>query len=285
MNSNYLLESKEIGDYRINIYYDECPMCPVTDWDMGANHIFEHLEHGRYRLSQNCNWEKHVSNTHEYSAADILMRIAAEHVSQDNIIKYIKAGEVADVRFVYDRHERVWKLQTWPRWKGDKGEWYTSVEIEPSDLKAYDYRYELLEPFDEEDLLDLINKYAKDIVVKSWSSCGYSQGDHMRGFSYITKEMLEKRSGRNPKDYPDWKDQANAIIDGEVKCIEIWAWGDVKGYILKKKVSFTKVYDDENREDEEDVEWEEVDSCWGFYMETEELIQEVIAEHDLKEAA
>lgn len=31
------------------------------------------------------------------------------------------------------------------------------------------------------------------------------------------------------------------------------------------------------------VEWEEVDSCWGYYMETDELIEEIMKEHNLKE--
>lgn len=30
-------------------------------------------------------------------------------------------------------------------------------------------------------------------------------------------------------------------------------------------------------------EWEEVDSCWGYYMETDELIEEIMKEHNLKE--
>lgn len=29
--------------------------------------------------------------------------------------------------------------------------------------------------------------------------------------------------------------------------------------------------------------WEEVDSCWGYYMETDELIEEIMKEHNLKE--
>lgn len=37
-------------------------------------------------------------------------------------------------------------------------------------------------------------------------------------------------------------------------------------------------------DDEEDIEWEEVGSCWGFFMETEELIDEVISEYSLKSA-
>ena len=62
----------------------------------------------------------------------------------------------------------------------------------------------------------------------------------------------------------------------------MWLWGDVKGFILKKKVRFTKKYKDKNREDEDDYELEDVDSCWGYYMGTEDLIEEVIKEHDLK---
>ena len=35
--------------------------------------------------------------------------------------------------------------------------------------------------------------------------------------------------------------------------------------------------------DEEEEEWEEIDSCWGYYMETDELIEEIMEEHNLKE--
>lgn len=44
-----------------------------------------------------------------------------------------------------------------------------------------------------------------------------------------------------------------------------------------------KKYEDESREDEEEEEWEEIDSCWGYYMETDELIEEIMEEHNLKE--
>lgn len=37
--------------------------------------------------------------------------------------------------------------------------------------------------------------------------------------------------------------------------------------------------------DEEGFDWEEVDSCCGYFMEADELIKEVISEHQLKEAA
>lgn len=81
----------------------------------------------------------------------------------------------------------------------------------------------------------------------------------------------------------DWKTQIDKLIDDEVKYIGMWMWGDVKGYVLEKKVKFVKKYKDESREDEEGEEWEEVDSCWGCYMETDELIEEIMKEHNLKE--
>lgn len=51
--------------------------------------------------------------------------------------------------------------------------------------------------------------------------------------------------------------------------------------VIKEK--FDKKYKDESREDEEGEEWEEVDSCWDYYMETDELIEEIMKEHNLKE--
>ena len=83
----------------------------------------------------------------------------------------------------------------------------------------------------------------------------------------------------------DWREGAIQCIDEEVKEIGMWMWGDVKGYVLEEKVLYTKHFQDPNREDEDDFDWEEIHSCWGFFMETEELINEVISEHGLKEVA
>lgn len=281
--SRYYIERKEIGDYRISIYPDYDAECPVTNWDMGACYIFEHLEHGRYELCSDCDWKEWVSNIREESVESILQRIAAKVVTQEDIIKYYKAGKVENVRFRYDRHERQWKLEYKPSWRGANADWQSEIDIDPSDLKAYDYRMELLEPMDEDDYVALIQECVKDFVLETWSSSGYCQGDDIRGIAYTTKERFDKYCGFNPQKYKTWQEQALEVIDAEVKEIGMWAWGDVKGYVLEKKVSFTKVYNDDDRDDEQDVEWEEVDSCWGFFLETEELIDEVICEHGLKE--
>lgn len=283
---NDLIERKEIGDYRISIYPDYNAKCPVKNWDMGAIHLFEHLERGRYWLSSECDWKEWVSNTREESITSILQRMVATLVSQDDLIAYIKGGKVNGLRLVYNRHERMWQEQMqYTRAGRRQDEWDTVFEVEPSDLKVYDYRAELLECLeDDDDLIAIIETCAKDVVIKSWSSCGYSQGDNMRGISYITKERFDQMCGFSPQHYKTWQEQALAVIESEVKCIELWAWGDVKGFVLEKKVTFTKSYHDKEREDEEGFEWENVDSCWEYYMDTSELIAEVISEHDLKES-
>lgn len=284
MSRDYI-ERKEIGDYRITIYPDYDAECPVTNWDMGACYIFEHLERGRYELCSDCDWKKWVSDIREESVESILQRIAAEVVTQEDIIKYYKAGKVENVRFRYDRHERQWKLEYKPTWRCADADWQSELDVEPYELKAHDYRMELLEPMGEDDYVALIQECAKDFVLQTWESSGYYQGDHIRGIAYISKERFDKRCGFNPQKYKTWQEQALEIIDAEVEKIGMWAWGDVKGFVLDKKVSFTKVFDDNEREDEEDYEWEEVDSCWGYFMETEDLIKEVMSEHDLKDVA
>lgn len=281
MNEQMLICTKEIGKYRIKVYYDEWAECPVTSWDMAASYIFSS---GRDGICSECDWKEWVSDPNGETIESILRRIAAETVEQDAIIKWLKAGKVNGVRFVYNRSTNIWELQCKYTPRSATSEWYTQFEVEPSDLKAYDYRMELLESFDEDDLLELIQECAKDFVIKAWSSCGYSQGDYMYGIAYTTKKQFKERCGFNPQKYKTWQEQALEIIDAEVKEIGMWAWGDVKGFVLEEKVPFTKVYHDKNRDEVEDFEWNEVDSCWGYFLESEELINEVISEHSLKEA-
>lgn len=283
---NLLIDSKEIGNHRISIYYDINAECPVKSWDMAGNYVFEYLEYGHYNLSPDCNWEEYSGgrNIRDNSMCDILQRMAADVVEQSDIINYIKAGKIKSLRLIYNRSSHLWELQCWSDWRREKAQWESRFEIEPSDLKAEaDYRMELLETFDQDELIALIKECAKDFVIKEWGSCGYSQGDSMRGIAYMTKAQFDKRCGFNPTKYKTWQEQALEVIDGEVKCIEMWAWGDVKGFVLEKKVPFTKTFEDGRQI--QTSEWEEVDSCWGYYMTSEELIDEVIAEHDLTDAA
>jgi hypothetical protein len=159
--------------------------------------------------------------------------------------------------------------------------WYYKeiFSISPSDLYTYDYTYEFTEDLGCEELIQILSDLGKDIFVKEWSTTGYSQGDYVKGIAFCTKERYTKMVSNNTS---DWKTQIDKLIDDEVKSIGMWIWGDVKGYVLEKKVKFVKKYKDKSREDEEGEEWEEVDSCWDYYMETDELIEEIMKKHNLK---
>lgn len=109
-------------------------------------------------------------------------------------------------------------------------------------------------------MIQILSDLGKDIFVKEWSTTGYSQGDYVKGIAFCTKERYTKMVSNNTS---DWKTQIDKLIDDEVKSIGMWMWGDVKGYVLEKKVKFVKKYKDESREDEEGEEWEEVD--YAFY--------------------
>lgn len=277
-----LITQKEIGDHRINIYYDTDSECPVTSWDMAARYLFEYSDNRScHILHKECNWKDWFYDN-RHSLEDALRRIAASVIDQDDLVEYIKKKNVDGLRLVYNRSERVWELQTECGYGSHKGEWETQLEITPSDLKNYDYKAELLEQLETDDLIAAIENCADNFVIKEWGSTGYCQGDYLNGIAYMSKARYDKMVGGNRK---DWKKHANELIDAEVKEIGMWAWGDVIGFVLEKKVQFTKVFADSNRKDEATFEWEEVDSCWGYYMEPEELIDEVIAEHRLKEIA
>ena len=71
------------------------------------------------------------------------------------------------------------------------------------------------------------------------------------------------------------------LFEHEVKCIGLWMWGDVKGYVLEKKRPFTKLYDDGDTY--ESYDWEQIDSCWGeYYEDSDELIKDVLEENGIK---
>lgn len=67
------------------------------------------------------------------------------------------------------------------------------------------------------------------------------------GFVYVTKEMIEKYCGSVSR---YWKKQAKEIIESEISVYDSYLRGDVYGYKLERLV---------------DGEYEEKDSCWGFF--------------------
>ena len=275
------IRRKEVGDYRITIHYDTCVGCPATNWDMLGCFLWEYDR--MHILSESCNWNDVWGkySDHRHSLEETIRLMVKEHCDFDLFVKYIKSEEMKDVRLYYDRSSRMWKLEVYGYWALSK-EWDVVDEYEPKDLKTKDMHLfsNLLEYFGQDTLLELLQNCANDVYVTEWSSRGYSQGDYVEGIAFVTKARYDKRCGRTDK---PWKEAAQECIDKEVDCIGKWMWGDVYGYVLEKKVRFKKVYESEEKEDEDDYEWEHVFNCWGYYEDPDELIEEVMTEYDIKE--
>lgn len=276
-----LITTKEVGNYRIKIYYDTDSVCPCESWDMAACFLWEYSDSSR--LQYVCDWRevfgKYGDSRH--SLIDALHKLISEYVEWKDLLNYFKKGKIDGYRMRYDNHDKMWYLEWYDNYQYTEHKGYKEIiSISPSDLYTYNYTYEFIEDLEREELIQILSDLGKDIFVKEWSTRGYCQGDYIEGIAFCTKERYIKMVSNNTS---DWKTQIDKLIDDEVKSIGMWMWGDIKGYVLEKKVKFVKKYEDESREDEEGEEWEEVDSCWGYYMETDELIEEIMKEHNLKE--
>lgn len=270
-------EESKNGKYRVSVYYDEYAESPCTNWDLGAAYLFEYNNHyGRtHRLHDNCSWREvydHKCDSNKHSLADAVCSIVRDYVSDKDIIKYLRNG-TDSYRLVYNRKDMIWQLMYNPRTLGKEDNCVNWWNCKLEDLDAS----ELLDNLDYEDYVDLLTKYGKDIYVKEYTLTGYCQGDSVDVFAFCTKEMLEKRSGRNEKTYRTWQEQADAIMEGEIDCINRWMWGDVYGYVLEERKNFTKTYED--GEVEEDFEWKEIDSCGGYFEEPDDIIKEILSEY------
>lgn len=107
------------------------------------------------------------------------------------------------------------------------------------------------------------------IAALCTSSQGYSQGDYVELLIVATPEA-QKEFGWKAK-----RSKAKMVSDMEAqaKLYGYWAWGDCYGYIV------------ERRDSEDD--WQEIDSCWGYYGPADESGLEESAldaiEHDIRE--
>lgn len=89
MNDNLLIETKEIGNHRIKIYYDAWGQSPITNSDMAARYLFEYNDCYHHILHEECNWKDwFLENRH--SLEDALRYMAADVVKQKDIINYYK---------------------------------------------------------------------------------------------------------------------------------------------------------------------------------------------------
>lgn len=85
------------------------------------------------------------------------------------------------------------------------------------------------------------------------------------GFGFVTKEQHEKQCGERK----DWKRDALKIIDSEVETVDQWLRGECYRYTLEEKIHYRNEkrcpHCNELISIDEYNDWEQIDSCCGFY--------------------
>ena len=273
-----LIETKEIGNYRINVFYDVDAICPCVDYDMVAYYLWEYSRCNR--LSDVCNWKEVFGKFGDsrHSLIESLQELIKDYVEWEDLLQYFKDKKLSNYRLRCD-DEKKCHLEWYNKRKN------TFIELFCEDsivLNNMSFIVDFIEHLNKDELIQIINDLGKDIIVKEWSSTGHCQGDYVEGIAFCTIDRYQKMVDT---DTTNWKEKVELFIDAGAEIVGMWMWGDIKGFTLEEKVTYTKKYDNPEREDEKSYEWEEIDSCWGYYMKTDELIEEVINEHELMEVA
>lgn len=137
---------------------------------------------------------------------------------------------------------------------------------------------ETIEALNEFIVIKPISKYEHSGITVWYGhpNCDWDSG--FIGFGYMEHaDVME--CGRNGIDYPNWRDQAEELMQGEMEDLDRVCRGEVFGYVIEEleepseAMKLTDGYDEE-RWEEDERNWSDYDSCWGFYMDAEDVMKE-----------
>ena len=156
--------------------------------------------------------------------------------------------------------------------------WVESIAVVPAGLTRHREGLYPLEPFNESDAratIELVDKKRAEFMKKFGMT-----------FVQCSDEWYLKAGLPLPdEDYYDGYPQLdngvglirNQCEETEMRIEEL----KDEGFVLENKRHYTKMYEDGETSDS--YEWEEIDSCWGYYYDdADDIIEEVIKEHGLQ---
>jgi hypothetical protein len=192
-----------------------------------------------------------------------------------------------DNALVYDKSRHEWILNYWNgRWTDWYGEIHGNCWSEEAsfcckikDLTAWDIASYLS---DEQIEAFADKKYFTDgIKMMSYSFGYYGEisfdsefSTDSEGICWLEKDEFLKYSGCK-EEY--WNGKSLDEIEFLLRELKAWSDNKVYGYVVEDCINskihkeYTNV--DKDDEDYEDEEWEELDSCWGFYGELNKSLE------------
>jgi len=138
------------------------------------------------------------------------------------------------------------------------------LETDPNYFETFDERYNyVMDEIGSATVKDLAKFCELFKIPHSYhNSTGYSQGDWAEVLLVCTDEFFET-TGCERKN-------AEEILKGARELFDAWIWGDVFGFTEYTRKDYVKIPREEYAKGsfenvQEEVEWEQTDSCGGFY--------------------
>lgn len=268
------------GKFRVKIYRDENAENPrdMTDEPLHC-----------------CDWERNHSITIKddpsYSdARSLINQMLVWYGKREVIIDALCKG-IENNRLEYNRSARRWELKEYVKLYSEKGyKWY---DAEYFDGRKDEIDFGLLIEQCLDSTIDELcdSKYWTDGVKMASYSFGYYGGisfdndfsTDSEGICWLEKDEFLKYSGCN-EDY--WKGKTLKEIEFLIEEIEAWAADEVYGFVVEEKHGYRihkeSIDHEEEPQDYEEAEWEETDSCWGYYGELDKNLKLILGETGYK---
>ena len=270
---------KKDGSQRISFYRDEYAENPrdMTDEplhceDWSRDYSIMGKRERENKSSDACKLIRYLLE--RYGNTKAIFKVLFENAKSD------KHNE-GDNTLVYDKPRHEWILNYWIEpWKDYNGGIHGGCWSEEAsfcckikDLTAWDVASHLS---DEQIEVFADERYFTDGIKIASYSFGYYGGisfcnafsTDSEGICWLEKDEFLKYSGHK-EEY--WKEKSLDEIEWLLDELKAWGDNEVYGFVVEDciKSVIHKEYTNSDRDDEcyEHEDWEESDSCWGFYGE------------------
>ena len=274
---------KKDGSQRISFYREDYAENPrdMTDEplhceDWSRDHSIMNRQERETKSENACKWIRYMIE--RYGNTKAIVEVLRENAKSDK-------HDEGDNSLVYDKSRHEWILNYWNEpWKDYNGAihgncWSEEVSFccKLKNLTAWDVASYLS---DEQVDAFADKKYFTDGIKMMSYSFGYYGGisfdnefsTDSEGICWLEKDEFLKYSGHK-EEY--WNGKTLDEIEWLLDELKAWSDNEVYGFVvedcIKSKVHKEYTNVDKEDEDYEEEEWEESDSCWGYYGDIDEV--------------
>lgn len=265
--------------FRVSIIREEYPENPR---DLTDEPVYFEDYNREYSVMDRTERQNKCSNM-----AERVYNLFSEYADANKVVdlliengKHLTDGKkVCNNALEYNRTTKEWDVLEYTKFYSEKEySWKVANSLDCKKAELPEYIYEIAESLTESSLeyicgLDFMPnikiatyKFGYYGGLNVWEGVDFS-GD---GLVWIDKKEFLKYTGMNEDQWKAEKVSENWLVQE----VSAWADNEVFGFVTEKRVDYdiAKKCTSEEKETEtySETEWEETDSCWGFYGELDE---------------